>query len=169
MKTILYEGLALLRTAIGYLGEREQYAWWQSSFFNPASRAFLTPVFARTQLLAQYAGVTQAATIVHDERIGVGHVYHLFRLPEDLEQRMHRLLHDPAIGERTTTLVANKDAALAFLSQQAEYGGSTSIGPTRIGPTKDLLSARSWSMAASCYLDGFNLNHEIYPYFTDAV
>ena len=52
-----------LRTVVGYLGEREQYAWWQSSFFGPGSKTFLAPVFGRTQVLAQCAGVTHGGGV----------------------------------------------------------------------------------------------------------
>ena len=86
--------LATLRILVGYLGEREQFGWWQSAFFAPGSQAFLAPLFARTQLLAQCNGVTRAACLIHDERIGVGHVYHLFRLPEDMEQGLHGILNE---------------------------------------------------------------------------
>ena len=85
------EYLATLRIVIGYLGERDQFAWWQSSFFSAGSEAFLSPIFARTRFLAQCTGVTQAASAIHDARIGTGNVYHLFRLPEDMAQDIHQL------------------------------------------------------------------------------
>ena len=98
MDTNLLETITKLRLYIGYLGEKDQFGWWVSSFFAPSSNAFFEPLFGRTQYLAQCNGVTRAAALVHDERIGVGHVYHLFRLPEDLEQGLHRELHDPKFG-----------------------------------------------------------------------
>jgi len=72
MEVELIETLVKFRLAIGYLGEREQFGWWQSSFFTQGSDAFLTPIFGRTKALAQCNGVTQAAAIIHDERIGTG-------------------------------------------------------------------------------------------------
>ncbi len=81
--------IAKLRIAIGYLGEKSQYAWWRSSFFIPASRTYLAPVFGKTALLTRYYGMREAATLVHDERIGVGKgVFHLFRLPECFAPRL---------------------------------------------------------------------------------
>jgi hypothetical protein len=38
--------------------------------------------------------VKEAAARVHDEYIGVGKVYHLFRLPEHIEQALHSSLRD---------------------------------------------------------------------------
>ena len=90
MQSTELTSLATLRLLVGFLGEKDHFAWWQSSFFAPGSNAFLAPVFPRTQLLAQYEGVTRAASLQHDDRIGVGDVCHLFRLPEDVEQGLHR-------------------------------------------------------------------------------
>ncbi len=59
MESLQLEYLAKLRVVIGYLGERDQFAWWQSAFFSAGSQAFLAPIFARTQFLAQCSGVTQ--------------------------------------------------------------------------------------------------------------
>src|SRR5579883_2609864 len=110
--------LARLRILIGYLGESAQFGWWSSNFFGPGSKAFLSPVFARTSLLAQYHGVTAAAAKVHDEHIGVGRVYHLFRLPEDLEHALHVVLHDEKTAGSLAGLVNGRDAGLATLAEK---------------------------------------------------
>src|SRR5690349_14523885 len=109
MNATQLEALATLRTVVGYLGEREQYSWWQSSVFAPAGRAILAPVLGRTQALAQYAGVRRAAALVHDERIGVGRVFHLFRLPEDVEQALHHVVQTPSVRQRIIAYVAHQD------------------------------------------------------------
>ena len=80
--------LVSLRLAVGLLGERDNAGWWTSGFFTPTSTAFLAPVFGVNTFQARYQGVLEAAKRSHDERIGVGHVFHLFRLPESLEQRL---------------------------------------------------------------------------------
>uniref|UniRef100_UPI0039B77F6C BrxE family protein n=1 Tax=Pseudomonas sp. P1B16 TaxID=2986074 RepID=UPI0039B77F6C len=77
--------IAELRVLVGYLGE-QQPAWWSSQFFSPTAAAFLGPVFARSTTLAQYQGVTAAAARKHEEHIGEGRTFHLFRLPEIFEQ-----------------------------------------------------------------------------------
>lgn len=66
-----------LRLTVGYLGESGQNGWWDSAFLSPASKSFLAPVFSKTTLLSQYHGVCQAASLVHDEFIGLGIHYHL--------------------------------------------------------------------------------------------
>jgi len=159
--------LAILRAVVGYLGEREQHAWWQSSFFSPASQAFLAPVFGRTQILAQLNGVTRAAAIVHDARIGIGQVYHLFRLPEDVEQGIHRVLHSPELYEQIAALVSDKESAMAYLRHEAGSLAGEGAGPVHIGDTHDLRDAASWSVAVAHYIRAFENRLEIYPYFND--
>jgi hypothetical protein len=77
-----------LRLAVGLLGEQEQSGWWPSRFLGRHAHAFLNPIFGGKTRMAQYHGVIEAACRIHDERIGVGRVFHLFRLPETIEQQM---------------------------------------------------------------------------------
>lgn len=166
MEQIQLERLATLRSIIGYLGEREQYGWWQSSFFAPGSRAFLAPVFGRTQMLAQCNGVSRAASLIHDAHIGVGDVYHLFRLPEDIEQGIHRTLHDQDLGRKIASLVTNKAAALDYLRQDSS-SGDAAVGPTRTGNTQGLRQMEPWSIVATQYAHAFDAGSPVYPYFAD--
>jgi hypothetical protein len=162
------ERLTLLRTVVGYLGEQEHFGWWQSAFFGSHSKAFLAPVFGKTQLLAQCNGVTRAAALIHDERIGVGHVYHLFRLPEDMEQSIHRSLHDSTVVGKIEQAVTNQAAALAALRAMTKPSNGDTIGPTRIGNIQDLRSADPWAIAAAHYVHAFERRLQIYPYFSTA-
>ena len=150
---------------IGVLGEREQFAWWQSSFFTQGSDAFLSPLFGRTQVLAQCSGVTQAAALVHDERMGIGNVYHLFRLPEDMEQSIHRVLHDFNADQ----LAGSKDAALTYLQRNSIKPSQPGLGPTRVGDrsAKSLSDPDTWKRVAGLYSDAFQKSIEIYPYVAD--
>ncbi len=91
-----------LRLLVGYLGEKDQDNWWSTSFFSPSSRNFLAPIFARTTRLAQDNSVRDTARRLHDEQVGIGSVFHLFRLPADVEQDLqylvvgdNSLLHHP--------------------------------------------------------------------------
>jgi hypothetical protein len=167
MEVSLLESLAQLRTLVGFLGERAQFGWWQSSFFAPGSSAFLAPIFGRTQLLAQVTGVSGAAVLVHDERIGVGNVYHLFRLPEEMEQGIHRVLQRPELAAQISAMVAGREAALANLGQEAGAQVTDGLGPTRIGNIADLRNLGQWRTAAGQYLRSFEQGTEVYPYFAD--
>ncbi len=163
----LLERLSLYRVAIGYLGEREQFGWWQSSFFTQGSSAFLSPLFSRTQLLAQCNGVTRAAALVHDERIGIGNVYHLFRLPEEMEQGIHQLLHEAKLVEQTQEIITNKASALEYLRKESIIQDQVGVGPTRVGVIRELRNDETWRIVAGLYCVSFEKQIEILPYFAN--
>ena len=108
---------------------------------------------------------------VIDERIGVGNVYHLFRLPEDIEQALQRALHDQELSRRISAVCASKDAALEYLRREAGAPDSTEtgtgIGPTRVGAASDLRRQEPWRTVAAHYLRACGEGTEIYPYFAD--
>ncbi len=92
MNKVQMEKYLRLRLLVGFLGEQSQHNWWSSNFLTSANAAFLQPVFTKTYRLAQYNGLTEAARRVHDEYIGLGNAYHLFRFPEDIEQNIYQLM-----------------------------------------------------------------------------
>ena len=159
------EHLATLRLVVGLLGEKDQAGWWASSFLSGASATFIAPLFPRTGLLAQCHGVTAAAMRVHDERIGVGEVFHLFRLPEDMERSVHELLQDNEAVKRIEESLASCDSARAFLEQSETT--TPDVGPTRIADTAGLRKKRNWQRVAAKYAAGFRNDSEVFPYFTD--
>ena len=161
--------IAQLRAAVGYLGERDQHGWWQSMFLSAGSTPFLTPVCGRTLVLARCVGTTQAAALRHDERIGVGRVFHLFRLPEDLEQTIHHTLHDPTIAPHIAALITRPDAALSYLQDEAQRTEGGGIGPTRVGAVHAVHERTSWRMVAAHYAHAFCAQVQVYPYFTEQV
>jgi len=167
MDVELVERLAKLRLIIEYLGEREQFGWWQSSFFTQGSNAFLSPLFSRTQILAQCNGVTHAAALVHDERIGIGHVYHLFRLPEEIEQGIHRSLHEPALFQSVQKNITKPEIALDSLRKLTGPQLPTEAGPIRVGNIVALRDLNSWQKVASAYLYGFEQETIVCPFFSN--
>jgi hypothetical protein len=96
MNTSTLAQIARLKLLVGFLGEQSQFNWWLSAFFAPSSSAFLAPVFSKNAFADQYHGVQEAASRVHDEHIGIGRVYHLFRLPEHVEQALFNSLQNKA-------------------------------------------------------------------------
>ena len=161
----LIEQLAILRIVVGYLGEKDQFAWWTSSFFAAGSEAFLSPVFPKTQLLAQCTGVSQAAALVHDDRIGTGDVYHLFRLPEELAQDIHDILQEADLPKKIAPFIADQASALDHLTQNLDLLAGDEVGPVLMGDRADLRSLDHWSQVQSLYAKGFSEGHEIFPYF----
>lgn len=154
-----------LRSIIGYLGEKENYNWWSSTFFSASSDAFLAPVFNRTQLLAQLTGVSRAASRIHDEFIGVGAVYHLFRLPERIEQRIvTQLQQEPG----ALAYQSSKTEALAWLQEYVVETAVATTGPVHIGNFQKLEDESSWKTVAAHYLNAFEMGERAYPYFREA-
>lgn len=167
MEVTLLTTLAQLRAAVGYLGERDQHGWWQSMFLSAGSTPFLAPVFGRTLVLARCAGTTQAAVLLHDERIGVGRVFHLFRLPEDMEQGIHHALRDPAVAPQIAATIASPDAALAYLQAEARSATGSGVGPTQVGAKTELYERKPWRTVAAHYAHAFRAQAQVYPYFTE--
>jgi hypothetical protein len=118
---------------------------------------FLEPVFPKTARLAQYHGITEAARRLHDEHIGVGSVFHLFRLPEEAEQGIHSALLDANREDR--------DAALHALAEIAGGTRHASEGPTSVGALKDVFTAGAVEVIARSYLAAFRGHVRTYPYF----
>lgn len=163
----MLETIALARLAVGLLGERDQNGWWQSSFFGQGSNAFLTPVFPRTQLVAQFHGISAAAARIHDDRIGVGAVYHMFRLPEDLEQEIHHFLVGVDSDWGSKSGLASPDRALSLLRQNPMPLPEGAVGPIRVGSFSDLRDLSTWKKVAAYYSDAFDKGIQIYPYFSE--
>jgi hypothetical protein len=68
----------------------------QTMPFLVIPRSLLRGGFIKNAFVAQYHGVQEAASRVHDEHIGIGRVYHLFRLPEHVEQALFNSLQNKA-------------------------------------------------------------------------
>ncbi|MFZ4987179.1 MAG: BrxE family protein, partial [Blastocatellia bacterium] len=157
------ETLFRLRLIVGFLGERAQFGWWPTAFFDESSRPFLAPVFTRTTGLARYHSVVEAARRLHDEHLSVGS-FHLFRLPEELEQDLHALVQ--AAGEEALRgeELQQREAGLSELQRLAGGSSTRSIGPTLVGGIGSLAATGTIEGIAAAYLFGFQQNSRVYPY-----
>jgi len=160
--------IARLRIIVGYLGEKAQHNWWSSEFFSATAPAFLNPVFAKTASLAQYHGVKEAARRVHDEHIGIGRVFHLFRLPESIEQAIFDVLQDREIRDALLKDVDSQDSATAALRAFADSAGPLQEGPVQVGAVSDIEGTRWLSNAAGFYDQAFSAGSRCFPYLTDS-
>lgn len=163
----LAQTIAELRVLVGYLGEKGQANWWGSEFFGPTAAAFLSPIFNRSLSLAQYQGVTAAATKVHDEAIGVGRIYHLFRLPIGLEQAASEMFSDTTFVDSLKSHLANREAALSRLGDLAAKGQTATPGPVSLGPIEDDLLG-GLKRAAGMYHSALNGGLQSFPYLREA-
>lgn len=155
--------LLQMRVLVGFLGERAQFAWWPTAFYEASSHLFLEPVFSKTSLLAQYHGVLEAARLLHDEHLSVGS-YHLFRLPEEVEQDLHALIQSQEGETLAGQVPQNKEAALEALKHLASATPSKSVGPTSVGSIKVLDSGDTLKAIAGAYLSAFSQKVITYPY-----
>lgn len=155
--------LLQMRMLVGFLGERAQCDWWPTAFYEASSRLFLEPVFSKTSRLAQYHGVLEAARRLHDEHLSVGS-YHLFRLPEEVEQDLHAIVQSGVGEELASQAPQSKEAALDALKCLAAASGTYSVGPMAVGSIKDLDSTDVLKVIAAAYLSAFTQNAKTYPY-----
>lgn len=163
MKESYLPMLLQMRMLVGFLGERAQCAWWPTAFYEASSRLFLEPVFSKTSRLAQYHGVLEAARRLHDEHLSVGS-YHLFRLPEEVEQDLHAIAQSGVGDDLASQASSSKEAALDALTRLAAMNGTASVGPTAVGSIKDIDSTDTLKAIAAAYLSAFTQNAKTYPY-----
>lgn len=156
-----------MRILIGYLGERSQFAWWPTGFYDASSRLFLEPVFVKTAQMAQYHGVLEAARRLHDEHLSVG-IYHLFRLPEVVEQDLHAIVQANGNCLLSKNAPQSKEAALEALKRLVSpASGALNVGPTAVGNIKDIDSPDTLRAIADAYLSAFSQDAKAYPYLTE--
>lgn len=159
--------LARLRLFVGYLGEQNQFAWWPCSFFAEHSKAFLAPVFGKTLFLTQYYGIKEAATKVHDNYIGVGRgVFHLFRLPETIEQELHNLLCDAEVVKQLTEELSGMTDVLNALDR-SDTSIDSVAGPVRVGGLNDIERKDVWQVVSGHYRQSFATNNKVFPFFSE--
>lgn len=155
--------IAELRVLVGYIGEKNQANWWGSEFFSVTAASFLAPIFNRSLFLAQYQGATAAAAKTHDEAIGFGGIYHLFRLPIGMEQASANTLNDLQFVQAVQSNLVSRDSALARLAELAEVVQSADSGPFLLGQmSEDLLL--DLKRAAGFYYSAFTSGIQTFPY-----
>lgn len=159
--------LLKVRLLVGYLGETDQFGWWKTSFYQPASQAFLAPIFPRTGHVAKYHGVAEAARLVHDESLSVGS-YHLFRLPEELEHDLHTALAGAEGRTTQDASVHGKDGALEMLCSIGEASISPADGPISLGEINELRTSHAIAKMACIYAAAFQRGIKAFPYLTRA-
>jgi hypothetical protein len=160
----LIKNVCEYRLLIGFLGEKHQAKWWDSSFLSSSSSAFLAPVFPNSIVMAQYSGVCQAASIVHDEHIGIGRHYHLYRLPDSIERALLKSLHDKNISAEVSKHTVTKDSAIERLRQLGAEEIDRAEGPVAVGDFSDTeMTALLWR-SLSHYVDAFQSGYTSFPY-----
>lgn len=156
--------LLQLRLLVGVLGERAQFAWWPTAFYESSGRLFLEPVFSKTTRLAQYHGVLEAARRLHDEHLSVG-CFHLFRLPEEVEQDLYALVQSRIGQDLASQILQSKETALDTLQCLAGTCSPEGIGPMAVGHIKELESLDTLQTIAGAYWKAFSQDVKTFPYW----
>lgn len=167
MNNQLIRLIAELKLLVGYLGEKSQHNWWESNFLGTSSGAFLMHTFPRTTLLSQYHGVNEAALLVHDEFVGVGKNYHLFRLPVSIERNVASAIQELAADEKLNNTLKSKESVqqrLAELAAKAE----AQDGPVNIGAFDDTKLEHLMHTSAGLYLSAFQHGKKCFPFMRGA-
>ncbi|MEX2488273.1 MAG: BrxE family protein [Pseudomonadales bacterium] len=157
-----------LRLLVGFLGEKSQLNWWGSNFIGSTSEAFLAPVFSRTTMLARYHGVCEAAMLVHDERIGVGANFHLYRLPDSVERAAAKEVASSDSTALMDSVLASREAALTRLRELSQTEAEKAEGPVVVGNYSDLALKDMLHQSARHYLLAATDGYECFPYMREA-
>ena len=154
-----------LRIAVCILGEKADPKWWNSNWFSTSADSFLKPVFGNEFGIAIYHGSVEASKRVHDERIGVGRVFHLFRLPEEMELKINSIV----LGGNFAPIkeLTEPEKATNFIKELSLDETSSEIGPNRVGAFKDLKGKKWLRILASNYKSAFDNSKQTFPYFTE--
>ncbi len=154
-----------LRILVGYLGEKNQFNWWDTSFLNGTGLKFLEINFPRSAFSAGVHSVTEAAKQLHDKRIGRGRVFHLFRLPSMTEEKLHLELLNVDYA-RFLVDIETKDSALGCLERLAGKLVDVAEGPVQVGALGTLMSDLAIREMSMQYFCAFTSGKQTFPYFT---
>ena len=154
-----------LRIAVSILGEKADPKWWNSNWFSNSADSFLRPVFRNKFGITIYHGSMEASMRVHDERIGVGRVYHLFRLPEEMELKINSIV----LGDKCDPIkeLNESEQAKKFIGDLSLDNSFSEIGPNRVGSFKDLIGKKWIRQLASNYKSAFENSKQTFPYFSE--
>lgn len=167
MNNQLIRLIAELKLLVGYLGEKSQHNWWESNFLGTSSGAFLMHTFPRTTLLSQYHGVNEAALLVHDEFVGVGKNYHLFRLPVSIERNVASAIQELAADEKLNNTLKSKESVQQRLAELAAKAEGQD-GPVNIGAFDDTKLEHLMHTSAGFYLSAFQHGKKCFPFMRGA-
>lgn len=162
-RTQMLEQIINVRYLVGYLGEKSQNSWWQSSFYDTSSIRFLEPVFSRTASLAQYHGAVEAARRFHDENLSVGS-FHIFRLPEEIEQDLHEMVQARLLELFDPDLIVDQAAALNALSKVSNGTADGAVGPVLVGKIDELRTSALLDKVGAIYRMALSSDTQALPY-----
>jgi hypothetical protein len=161
--------LLRLRILVLALGEAHHAGWWKSHFLSPTGLSYLERLYPRSSFAAAVRSASRTARPVHDSSLGVGAVFHLFRLPEEQEEHLDALLRTESddLKAEFAPMLAHREQlleALGKLSQTDAKLPSPVRGPVRLGTLAGLQSGAWCASCAALYAAAFGDGTKVFPY-----
>ncbi len=165
--TAAIESAATVRVLVGALGELGETPWWRTRYLSDTGLRFLERIYPRTAFAAGVRGCRIAARGVHDESIGRGEVFHLFRLPQSFERDIENEL-TAGFGQRLLEelhgMLGDADRLRGCLLDLAEKGQQVKPGPWRLDEG-DSAKPETYRRLAGAYAAAFERNERVFPYW----
>jgi hypothetical protein len=153
-----------LRITVAHLGEKSHAGWWDTAFLNTTGFRYLELICPKTAASACVTPASEAACRAHDERIGKGHVGHLFRLSLETEAKLRSEL--AALTPADIAPLCSPEGASRFLNDLADGAKAPDAsGPIHVGSLKELETAKGLQRLAATYAAGFKSGTRVFPYF----
>lgn len=161
----LIDSFITLRVLVSFLGEKNQFGWWDTSLLDKTGQRFLEVNFPRSGFSAGLTSATEAAKQLHDSRIGKGHVFHLFRMLTTFEEKLFYESKEMTFLQ-FDHILSNKEDALTALRDLVQKHVAATDGPIHIGGMKNPLSESAIDTLAQHYSAAFDAGKKVFPYFT---
>lgn len=144
-----------LRSLIGYLAEKK--VWWETNFFDTSSLNFLSYSFPKLTRERNDFYLYSTKYLI-DNEVGSNY-YHLFRLPLQIEEKLHKTQY---IGNEVS--FTNIDEALKILRGISEdLLIEPNEGPINVG-SSELIDKDTIQTIAAHYLSAFEKDYKVHPY-----
>lgn len=152
--------LARLRLSVLASGEALPEKYWDSRGMSEVGQNDLRTIFPRTSMVAAATHASVLAQSHHDELTRATGVYHLFRLPTDVDASLHRQQIASVTDDKET-----EGAAWSELSDLPKQEVSAQEGAVNLGALS-LVSKKDISKIANTYKAAFDAGLNCVPYFT---
>jgi len=162
-KQDLIRQILSIRILVLTLGEARHANWWKSEFLSLTGLNFCARLYPRSAFAQAIKSTSRSALELHDASIGRGNVFHLFRLPNELEIELDEFLlqNSKELEKEFRTHSDNREILSNLLSSMAGQKGNFKSGPTQVSFEMMPLP----SVMASAYNWAFRNNEKIFPYF----
>jgi hypothetical protein len=105
----------------------------------------------------------EAARRFHDENLSVGS-FHIFRLPEEIEQDLHEMVQTRLIDLFDPALIIDHGTALNALSKSCAGADDGSVGPVLVGTIDELWAPALLNKVGAIYRTALSSGDQALPY-----